>query len=127
MRGFQQKSKWRNIMESWPVLGLFGIIILVFAWSVVSFLSKMQTARQNRALAEAKVVELEAKKAQLSSDIEKLQTDEGKEEIFRENFGLAKAGEGLTVVVDDKEAIQSKVKSDDRGFFSWLKFWNWFD
>src|SRR3989338_3869466 len=98
MKSFHQKRRWRNIMESWPVLVAFGIIIFIFSWSVVGFLGKMQTARQNRALAEAKVAELEAKKAELSSDVEKLQTDEGKEEIFRENFGLAKTGEDLIII-----------------------------
>jgi len=127
MRSFQQKRRWRSLLESWPVLILCGILLLMFAWSVLSFFGKMRTARENRALAEAKVAELTAKKAKLSSDIEKLKTDEGKEEIFRENFGLAKAGEGLTVIVEDKNNKSNTENNDNDRWYSFLFFWNWLD
>ena len=127
MRSFQQKQRWRNIMESRPVLILFAVVLLVFAWSVLSFLGKMRTTRENKELAQAKVVELREKKEKLSTDIDKLNTDEGKEQIFRENFGLAKAGEGLIVIADEKDTTSLEEKDRDRGFFSFLYFWNWFD
>ncbi len=126
MRSFQHKRRWRDFMESRPILVLFGIVILVFAWSVLSFLGKMRTAQENRALAEAKVEDLRIKKEKLSADIENLKTDEGKEQIFRENFGLAKAGEDLIIIVDDKNIKEAGEEKEDKGFFSIFYFWNWF-
>ncbi len=120
MRGFQQKHKWRNILESKPVLVFLGVLLLFFTWGVIGFMGKMQVTRENKRLAEAKVAELLKQKEKLSSEIANLQTDSGKEAIFRENFGLAKEGEGLIVIVDDKNAAKNKSKNST-GFFSFFK------
>lgn len=120
MRDFQQKRRWRNILESWPVLIFFGIVLLFFAWSVIGFMLKMQVTIENRKIAENKIAELEQKKAKLSFDIDNLKTDEGKEQIFRENFGRGKEGEGLVIVLDDKNAPKDK-EQESKGFFSFFK------
>src|SRR3989344_5966336 len=99
MRDFQQKSGFRTIFESWPVLAILGIVLVFFAWGVIGFMGKMQMTRENRKIAENKMAELKQEEAKLSSDIAKLKTDEGIEASMREKFGLAKVAEGLIVVV----------------------------
>ena len=123
MKGFQQKRKLRNILESWPVLIFLGALLLFFIWGVLSFMVKMRTTIENRRIAEHKIEELEKAKEKLSTDIQSLNTEEGKERVFRENFGLAKEGEGLIVVVDDKNAAAAEGANKE-GFFSFFK--NWF-
>jgi|SRR3989344_5956443 len=120
MRDLRQKKAWRNIMQSKPILALLGIIILIFAWNVLGFWNKMRETSKNKKIAENKIVELKQQKEKLLSDINSLNTDEGKEKIFRENFGLAKEGEDVIVVVEDKNSsrIEENVSS---GFFSFLK------
>ena len=117
---FKAKKAWRNIMQSKPILALLGIIILIFAWNVLGFWNKMRETSKNKKIAENKIVELKQQKEKLLSDINSLNTDEGKEKIFRENFGLAKEGEDVIVVVEDKNSsrIEENVSS---GFFSFLK------
>src|SRR3989344_5536068 len=115
MRSFQQKRKWRNLMQSRPVLVFLGGLLLFFTGGVIGFMGKMQTTRENRKMAENKVAELRKEKENLSLDIENLKTEDGKERIFRENFGLAKEGEGLIVVVEDKNAEENK--GDESGGF----------
>jgi len=120
MRNFEQKKGWRNIAESKPVLALLGIVILVFTWNILNFWKKMEETADNKKLAEAKVAGLTEDKEKLSSDIGTLETEEGKERIFRENYGLAKDGEDLIVIVDDKPnpaSPQSRLNS----FFSFFK------
>ncbi len=107
-------------MESKPVLVLFGILLLFFIWGVIGFMGKMQITSENRKIAENKIAELSKEKEKLSSDIENLKTDEGKEQVFRNNYGLAKQGEGLIIVVDDKNVSENKGK-DSGGFFSFFK------
>ncbi|MEI7709393.1 MAG: septum formation initiator family protein [bacterium] len=125
MRNFQQKRGWRNIVRSRPVLFILGLLVLFFAFGVVGFYRKTQITEENKRLAESKLVELQKQKEKLSSDIAKLQTTEGTEETIREKFGLAKEGEGVIVVVDDKTT--KEVPKTSPGFFSWLFFWkNWF-
>lgn len=126
MRSFQQKRGWRNILESWPVLVFLAILLGFFAWGVVGFMGKMQVTRENRRIAEYKISELNKEKEKLSSDIAKLKTESGVEESIREKFGLAKEGEGLIVVVEDKTPPAAE-DSSKAGFFSSLFFWkNWF-
>ena len=124
MRNFQRKIGWRNIMQSKPVLVLLGILILFFAWSVLGFWNKMEENSKNKKIIEDKVAELKQQKEKLSSDINSLNTDQGKEKVFRENFGLAKEGENMIVVVEDKNPPEVPKTAPSSGFFSFLK--NWF-
>lgn len=102
MRNFQQKRGWRNIIESWPVIILLCLVLLVFGFGVVGFMGKMSATRENREIAENKLAELQSEKARLTLDIANLKTDRGVEENIREKFGLGKEGEDLIVVVDDQ-------------------------
>lgn len=121
MRNFQQKRGWRNIIESKPVLILLGILILFFAWNVFNFWSKMQETEKNKRIVEDKLTALKQQKEKLESDINSLNTTEGKEKLFRENFGLAKEGEGVIMIIEDKNAPKTQEVTNSSGFFSFLK------
>ena len=108
-------------MQSSPVLIFLGVVILVFAWSVFGFMSKMIETSRNRKIVEDKIKLLEEQKTKLSSDIDKLNTSDGLEASIRDKFGLAKEGEGLVVVVDDKNQTASAVSSESGGFWSFFK------
>ena len=86
-------------------------------------MSKMQITTENRKIAENKLADLQKEKEKLSSDISKLKTTSGVEESIRDKFGLAKDGEGLIIIVDDKNAVAAP-KEKKGGFFSF--FANWF-
>ncbi len=120
MRNFQEKKGWKYYLHSKLVLTLLFILLLLFAWNVFGLIGKLEDTYKNRKSEEAKITDLEKRKAQLSSDIEKLNTDKGKEEVIRQNFGLAKEGEQLIVIVDDKNKTAS-VPQPENGFLSWLK------
>lgn len=127
MKSFQHKrglagygTSWHNILQSKPVLVLLGILLLAFAWGVVGFMGKMQTTRENRELAENKLAELQKEKDALSANIAKLKTESGVEASIRDKFGLAKEGEGVIIVVDDKNKPEPP-KQDSGGFWNFLK------
>ena len=107
-------------MQSRPVLVLLGAIILIFAWSVLGFWNKMEETGKNKQAVENKVAELKEQKEKLLADINSLQTEEGKEKFFRENYGLAKEGENVIIVVEDKNLPKESVE-DSSGFWSFLK------
>jgi cell division protein FtsB len=119
MRNLKHSRGGRNIMQSKVVLTLFAVFILFFAWSVLGFWNKMQDTAKNKKIAEDKVAALQKQKEKLSSDISNLKTDQGKEKVFRENFGLAKDGEDVIVVVDDKNTNPAP-KPASSGFFSFF-------
>ncbi|MEX2028314.1 MAG: septum formation initiator family protein [Candidatus Curtissbacteria bacterium] len=127
MRNFQRKRGWTNVLYSKPVLIFLGILVLFFAWNVFGFMGKMEITRENRKLAENKVTELEREKAKLSADIARLGTEKGIEETIRDKFGLVKEGEGLIIVIEDKNAPQIEIEENTGGIFSMFYFWkNWF-
>lgn len=121
MRNFQEKRGWKNIIESKPVLIILGILILIFAYSVLGFWNKMLDSRRSKKIVEDKVNLLEERKDSITKEIESLNTDEGKEKVFRENLGLVKEGEGLVVIVEDKNSSQNDENTSSSGFFSFLK------
>jgi cell division protein FtsB len=121
MRNFQHQRGWRNIIESKPILIFIGILILFFAWNVFNFWNKMQETVKNRQIVEDKVTQLKQQKEKLESDIKSLNTDEGKEKLFRENFGLAKEGEGVIMIIEDKNQANVIKPVESSGFFSFFR------
>ncbi len=120
MRNFQQKRGFNDILHSKPVLIFLGILVLFFAWGVIGFMRKMIITRENKIIAENKVVELQKQRDKLTSDIAKLNTQGGVEDSIRDKFGLAKAGEGEIVIVEDKNQPPVQAKSGG-GFWGFLK------
>lgn len=105
VKNFQGKKKQgplKRILYSPLGMVIFGIVFMVFASGVVDFMLKMRDTSKNKDIAEQKVAELEKRKQKLVNDISELNTDKGKEKVFREDFGLAKEGEGLIIVVEDE-------------------------
>ena len=108
-------------MQSSPVLILLGIFILFFAWNVFGLWSKMAATGKNKQMAEDKVAGLKQQKEKLSFEIDNLNTDRGKERFFRENLGLAKEGEGLIGVVEDKNPPLAPEGEAFSGLFSFFR------
>jgi cell division protein FtsB len=125
MRNFERKTAWKNIIESKPVLIFLSILILVFAWSVFRFWNKMEETGKNRKVIEDKITELREKREKLLLDIDNLNTEEGKEEFFRENYGLIKEGEEMIIVVEEKKSAEEPELKPFSRFFLFFK--NWFN
>ena len=81
----------------------------------------MRETGRNRQMAQERVMALREQKDKLSADIDYLETDEGKEKFFRENFGVAKEGEGVIIVVEEKKQPVPPKSSSFSSFFSFLR------
>ena len=79
----------------------------------------MRETEKNKEIVEEKITLLKQQKENYSSEIENLETDKGKEKFFRESLGLAKDGEGLIIVVEDKNPPVAPEESSP--FWSFLK------
>ena len=112
MGNFQEKNKVKSILYYRPFLFVFAFILIFFIWGVVRFLVKMNETEKNRKIAQMKVEELQKSREKLVTDIDNLKTDKGLEENIREKFGLAKEGEGLIVVVDDKKNLDEQKDTE---------------
>ena len=121
MRNFQEKKSWRRIVQSKPVLIFFSIVILFFSWNVFGLWNKMQETVKNKKMIEDKVALLKQQKEDISFEINSLNTVDGKEKFFRENLGLVKDGEDMTVIVEDKNPPEVPTE-DSSSFFSFFFF-----
>ena len=120
MRNFQHNKSFQHLAYSKPVLLLLTILLLFFIWGMFGFINKMIVTMNNRELVENKVIELKAEKIKLSAEIAKLQTEKGVEESIRDKFGLAKEGENMIIVVEDKNTPVVENESSSR-FFGFFK------
>ena len=123
MRNFQHQRGWKNILESWPVLGFLAILLLFFAWGIIGFFNKMEITRENTKISQDKLTELQQQKETLSKDIFNLKSTSGVEASIREKFGLAKDGEGEIVIIDDKTPAPTPTNKSS-GLWGFLT--NWF-
>jgi|SRR3989344_5545904 len=120
MRNFERNRGRKNIMESKPALVILGAVILLFSWSVLRFWQKMAETSKNKEIAEAKTESLKTQREALQGDIAKLQTDRGKEEFFRENYGLAKEGEEVIIIVDKAPTAEEPERGRISSFLSFF-------
>lgn len=125
MKNYQKKTNFKHFLRSWPMLFILAFLCIFIAWGVLGLLGGYRDTLKNKKIAEEKMLELEERKARLVNDLANLETDAGKEKIFRENYGLAKEGEEVIIVVDEK--LPPEVSSEKKGgsFLGFLK--NWFD
>ena len=121
MKSFQKNNRLSDVMQSKTSLVILGIIILVFAYSMFSFLNKMIETSKNKKIVQDKIAELQKSKEKLNLDINKLKTEKGVEENIREKFGLAKDGENMILVVDDQTNKQTEQKAEAVSFWSFFK------
>ena len=121
MKRFQEKNKFRKIMQSKPALILLGLVIIFFTWNVIGLMNRMQDTAKNRQIEEEKIAELIERQNKLSTDIANLKTEKGLEENIREKFGLAKEGEEMIIVVEDKEQNNTTKETQSDKFFSFLR------
>jgi len=119
VRNFQEKKTWQLILLSRPALAFLFAGVVFFGWSVWGLLGKMTETAREKELAAARVAELQERHAELSSDIERLESPAGMEESIRQKYGYAKAGEGVIIIVDD--VAEAPAPAAERGFWNWLK------
>ena len=104
------------------LLGVF-LVVLALSSGVWNIAGKATESAALKRQAQAQLNELKGREGQLTSDIEKLKTDRGKEEALRQQYALAAKGEHMIVIVDPEPAPVIVASSTVIGkivhFFSW--------
>jgi cell division protein FtsB len=121
MGNFQGQKNKRKFWHTWPILLILFLFLVFFIYGVVTLFGKMMETSKNKKIAEEKLENLERRKEKLLVDIEELSNDKGKERIFRENYGFAREGEGVVVIVDEKLNDTEEIEPKNKGFFNKIK------
>jgi cell division protein FtsB len=119
---FNKKTKFSKIIQFQAVLIFLGFITLLFAWNLIGFVCKMLETNRNKKIAQDKVSGLVESKEKLKTEVKKLKTDHGREEVIRNKLGLAKEGEEVVIVFRKEQPIvKQEIKSES--FFDIFKSW----
>jgi len=98
------------------IAGLLVLVIAV-AWGVWGAYQKERESVGLRNEAQAQLADLSQRKATLDSNIAKLQTARGKEEVLRDQYALAGKGEQEIVIIDP---TSTEVHATSTAFATWL-------
>lgn len=105
----RKKSLWRSVVES-KIATLFLVVLCVLvAFAVYGrFLVEREMAtRLEESAAELRA--LESKRDALDRKVDRLSSDQGMEAEIRKNFDVAREGETVIILVDEKEQADSRV------------------
>lgn len=93
---------WKRVLYSYPALIVLVVIVLFLARSTFRVYLGWQRARTNRNEAQARYTEEVTRQSQLEANVAKLKTQAGWEDELRSDYTLAKPGEGVIIIVNDK-------------------------
>lgn len=120
---FQRKRQIKNIVYS----KLFLIVLLVFIFflgrSTFDIYQKSKLSYNNYIKVKRDYDSIEARKAMLESEINRLATDSGIEEEIRSKFNVAKPGETVVIIID-KNSTSTDVDNIKKDF--WSSLWEIF-
>ena len=123
MLDFRQKRKVRNILYHPATLVFLFVLVVFFLHSTWVVYIKKRTSESLKNSLVAKVENLRARDAELSSKIERLKTEAGLEEEIRSKFTVAKNNENMVIVVEENNT--NATNTAERASF-WQKFLDFF-
>ena len=124
MREFQDKKRLRNLLYSPLTLIILVILILFFIHATWNVYKKERDSAANALEAQQQLVRIQERNTVLTENIAKLSTDEGVEEEIRQQFGVAKPGEHMLIIVGPPGATTSAAATSTRSW--WQKVVSWF-
>lgn len=126
-----QGNVFRNFFKGHKNFFYFLLSFLIFVGALV-YLNVEQWLKLSAKSKQVSVLESESKslvenKSRLEKEIDKMRTERGIEETFREDFLLAKPGEKVFVILDENEEKEDTSIESKKGFWQaiidFLFFW----
>ena len=107
--GTPAASAWRSYLVPVSIVA----VLVLSAWSFYPVARLNYTEERERARLAAELDGLKERNEVLRSQVDRLKTPEGVEEVARENLGMVKEGENLVVIVDDEAEQRPAVLTPD--------------
>jgi len=120
MEELRKKRKIRRKIYSTTVVFILFVLVILLSISTWRLFRKNLESRTYAREAAAELAALEAREAELSEDLEFLQSEEGKDREIRKKFNVAKEGEEVVLLVDRKNPTTTAEQNDEG---KWKKFW----
>lgn len=119
--------KWKkNNYKFWHsplALIIIFCLLVLFGYNIIGLIEKKRDTTNKKELILDQINLFKERESALSTDISKLKTDEGKEEIIREKYQVAKEGEKMVIIVEEENKNNSSdtPEKTNHGFWNWVK------
>ncbi|MEN9649665.1 MAG: hypothetical protein RL094_632 [Candidatus Parcubacteria bacterium] len=100
MREFQEKHEFRKRLYSKTTLLILVLVLVLLGRGVINVYKKEKASRAELERVAAEQLEIQKRYSVLAENSDRLKTSDGIETEIRSKFDVAKAGEGVIVVVD---------------------------
>lgn len=120
-----RRRKYKRYLFSKPAVGVLVIIVLILANATWNAYEKKRFTGENLDNAEAELEKLQDRSRELKEKTEDLSTPEGVEEEIRRRFPVAKEGERVIILVDEKENASALSDEPVQGGSFWQRIKNW--
>ena len=115
----EDRRKRHNTYLSWLAIAALLAIFIWLAHAVWGVFTKEQIAGAKMKEAEERLQKLEVREEALFQKVEDMETPRGVEAELREKYGVAREGEHVVIIAEDKPSNTSSASS--QGIRSWWK------
>lgn len=117
MRELEKKQRLRKRLYSIP--SLIGMLLVTFVLGKAAYsgLGRLEESQAYKETLEAQVANLAQREAELTRNIEDLQTEEGLRREIKEKFSVSEEGEYMAVIVDARN-ISTTTSGEKKGWFA---------
>jgi cell division protein FtsB len=121
MSEFKKKQK-STFWHSPLFLGVLFVILVLFSYNIIDLISKERETSIKRDRELDNIETLRQRETSLSKSIERINTEEGIEEVIREKYQVVKPGEKEVIIVDKEEKKEDLGETTrSHGFWGFVK------
>jgi len=113
----EKHFKWLNVLFLIVTL----ILVIFLARGVWRVYNQSRFTNSNYLLTKDRLTKLEDRQKQITDRLEKLSTDRGLEEEFRNNFSVVRPGEKMILIVDSIETATDTATTSEASLWGTLK------
>lgn len=117
-----KKQAEHTFWHSPLVLGVLFCLVIVFAYNMIGLFEKERETAKKKNLTLEEIDGLHKRQAVLSTEIKKLDTDDGVEDMIRDKYQVVKPGEKVVMIVDPDDKVgQTAEMPVDHSFWGYIK------
>lgn len=102
-------------------LAISFLISIFLVLGFLGFLQKLNISNKNKKQEQSKLDFYENERKKIESRLAEIDSEEGKDRNVRENYNLAKDGEGLIVIVEEENIEAESDSKNNKSFFDFFK------
>lgn len=113
---------WKRMVASHITIAVLSVVVLFLGNATWNVYKRYDMAHEKEMMAKDNLEAMTARAIVLEHDINRLESERGREEEIRMRYGMAKEGEGMIVVVDEEDDGRD-IRPLPQPWYT--RFWYW--